>query len=75
MTATDHSPAETRPAAETRHLPTRLSLVAELVIWNRAWREWRALRRLDADRLSDAGLGTRDRDAITVAAIAARIRG
>lgn len=58
----------------TRPIPS-ISIIREVLIWNRAWQECRRLHRLTETELQDIGLTRADCDAITVAQIAARMRG
>ena len=50
-----------------------ISLVKELLIWNRAWQEYFRLQRLDTDALRDMGITDGARNSVTVSRIASRI--
>lgn len=53
----------------------RLRIIREILIWNAAWREYRHLQALDAAARADMGLSEADRASVSVAGIAARMRG
>lgn len=72
MFRTDQTTADLSPRNPGRG---RFWLLREPLVWNSAWREFRHLQTLDARALADVGLSPRMRDTITVAQIAARIRG
>lgn len=71
MTRTTATLDITRPAPGLLRIP----LLREIVIWNRAFREYQRLNRLDAAALRDMGLSEADRRSVTIASIAARLRG
>lgn len=54
---------------------TRFRALRELMIWHQAWQEKNRLLRLDPDALRDLGITEAQRHDVTVAQIAARIRG
>lgn len=53
----------------------RFRIVKEILIWNAAWREYRRLHRLDAAALDDMAMTRTARATVTIAGIAARMRG
>lgn len=65
---------DSRFSRATRPFPS-IPVLREILIWNRAWQECRRLRRLTDAELRDMGLTRAGCDAVTVAEIAARMRG
>ena len=53
----------------------RFRIVTEILIWNAAWHEYRRLQRLDAAALDDMAVTRTARASVSVAQIAARMRG
>ena len=58
----------------TYHPARPVSFLQRIAIWHRAWVEHHKMQKLDAAALRDMGIEARDRDAVTVGEIAARIR-
>ena len=53
----------------------RFRIFREVRIWNAAWREYRNLQTLDAAALADMAMSDAARASVTIAQIAARMRG
>lgn len=72
MTVFDHTTTAPRHRIYAGVIPKALR---EIGVWHAAWQEHQRVQKLDADALRDMGISEAERRSITIAQIAARMRG